>query len=225
MKFTLLILGVVLIGGVIAFLAGCGSHKGDEKSMKLVEPVEPAEPGKAAEPVEVPYVVKEAGLPVGYPPPGPVGRIIVKHYPAYRAAVQQAMTPEGRKTPNGMFSPLFNHIKKNDIAMTAPVEMTYNEGETQPMSMAFLYGDPAWGKTGQDATVQVVDLPPLTVISIGLRGGYDQENFQRGLAQLQQWLKDHPGRYTQAGPARYLGYNSPFIPGFFKYGEVQIPVK
>lgn len=31
-----------------------------------------------------PFMFKEAKLPVGYPPPGPVGEVIVKEYPAYR---------------------------------------------------------------------------------------------------------------------------------------------
>lgn len=37
------------------------------------------------------------------------------------------------------------------------------------------------------------------------------------------WLTEHP-EWTAAGPPRSLAYNSPFVPGFVKYSEVQIPV-
>jgi hypothetical protein len=173
----------------------------------------------------VPFVVKEAELPTGFPLPGPVGRIVVKQYPAYRAAVQSAQTPDGRQSPNGMFNPLFKHITRNDIAMTAPVEMSYQDGDQKPISMAFLYGDPSIGKTGADQSVNVVDLPPVTVLSIGVRGDYDEQTFNTGLAALRQWLKDNPDKFQPAGPPRFLGYNSPFVPSFWAFGEVQIPVR
>ena len=33
-----------------------------------------------------PMMISEAKLPVGFPPPGPVGAVIVKTYPAHRLA-------------------------------------------------------------------------------------------------------------------------------------------
>jgi len=61
-----------------------------------------------------PMMFREAKLPKDFPPPGPVGEVIVKQYPPYRAAWTTA--PAGsRNASNAMFRPLFNHIKKNDI--------------------------------------------------------------------------------------------------------------
>lgn len=64
-----------------------------------------------------PFMFKEAKLPKDFPPPGPVGQIIVKDYPAYRLARVRSGKEGVSGGPNAMFNPLFNHIKRNDIPM------------------------------------------------------------------------------------------------------------
>jgi effector-binding domain-containing protein len=164
-------------------------------------------------------VVPEAKLPKGFPRPGKVGQVVIKQYPAYRAArVNSDSTNQNR-----MFGQLFNHIKKNQIAMTAPVEMTYADQGTS--SMALLYAHPEMGEAGQDGSVEVVDVPASTVVSIGVRGDYEAARFQQYRERLETWLEQNKDQWKPAGPARYLGYNSPFVPDFLKYGEVQIPIQ
>jgi effector-binding domain-containing protein len=174
-----------------------------------------------------PLMFREAALPGGFPPPGQVGEVIVKEYPAYRVA--RTTPPLGSKDPtNAMFRPLFNHIKGNQIAMTAPVEMTYESNpavqEPRPVAMAFMYRDPHMTPTTRESNIEVVDLPPSTVLSITVRGSY-QRSFEKGVAALREWLAQNPGRYEIAGPPRFMGYNSPFVPWFLRMGEAQIPVK
>lgn len=175
-----------------------------------------------------PFYFREAALPEGFPPPGAVGEIVVKEYPAYRAAVLAA-TPE-RSTANAMFSPLFGHIKKNQIPMTAPVELTFpgaaGQGEEapQPEAMAFLYRQPSVGAPGPDGAIVVRDYSPATVLSMAIRGSYTPERFQEGLKRLDAYLDGHP-EFRSAGPPRYLAYNSPFVPWFWKLGEVQVPIE
>ena len=178
-----------------------------------------------------PFMFKEAKLPVGFPAPGPVGQIIVKEYPAYRMARIKRGEGGVQGGPNAMFRPLFNHIKRNDIPMTAPVEMGYPErvapGEVAT-SMAFLYGEPSWGASGADASDQrvvVEDVPAMTVVSIGVRGGYTAANFEKAISKLNAWVQQHAEEVHVSGPPRYLAYNSPFVLGFLKYGEVQLPVE
>lgn len=172
-----------------------------------------------------PWMVSEASLPEGFPPPGPVDEVILKTYPAHRLA---RVTAEGGS--NGMFMKLFRHIERNEIKMTAPVEMTWSEeGEKparDPDAMAFLYGSTAIGTPGADEAdpnVIVEDVPEIQVVSIGLRGAYDEKTFRRGYEKLEAWLAEHP-EWEPAGGPRTLGYNSPFVPNFFKVSEVQIPV-
>ena len=171
-------------------------------------------------------MVSEAKLPQGFPAPGPVGEVIVKTYPAHRLA--RTTTAEGGD--NRMFMRLFGHIKRNEIAMTAPVTMDWSGEPAErggPESMAFLYAEPDLGEAGPDpadAAVTVEDIPEATVVSIGLRGGYGEKTFRKGAEKLDAWLAEHP-EWEPAGPPRMLAYNSPFVPGLLKYSEIQRPVR
>jgi hypothetical protein len=187
----------------------------------------------ATKPPRAPFLIREAALPRDFPPPGPIGVVIVKSYPAYRAArVRASDLPGGGQ--DDMFMSLFRHIQKEDIAMTAPVEMGFAAGDSGPTSrpvphppesMAFLYADPSVGKTEKDGNIAVVDLPAMTVLSVGVRGSYDRARFEEGMEKIDAWIAAHPGEYGVAGPPRFLGYNSPFVPWFMRYGEVQLPVR
>jgi hypothetical protein len=179
----------------------------------------------------------EAPLPEGFPQPGPVGRVIVKEYPAYRAARTPMDDPQrrgGSAGQNSAFNRLFDHITSNDVKMTAPVEMVYDAGVAsldatgpapRPVSMAFLYEHPAQGEAGDDGSVEVVDLPPVTVVSVGVRGYYTAERMRESMAKLEAFLAEHAATWEVAGPVRYMGYNSPFVLPHLRYGEVQIPVR
>jgi hypothetical protein len=177
--------------------------------------------------VRKPMMFAEAKLPAGFPGPGPVGEVIVKTYPAHRLARVRS-TGSGN---DGSFMKLFRHIERNDIKMTAPVEMVMDEQGPDPApasteSMAFLYGDAAIGEPGPDPadpSVVVEDMPELTVVSLGVRGSYREERFADFVEKLRAWLKSHP-EWIPAGPPRTLAYNSPFVPGPLKYAEVQLPV-
>lgn len=154
----------------------------------------------------------EAPLPEGFPEPGPLGRVVVKEYPRYRAA---------RATGGGSFWALFQHINRNDVQMTAPVEMTMDE-EMAETEMAFLYEAPDQGRAGTEGRVRVLDLEPMTVLSVGMRGRRSPEaiDLARG------WIDEHMERegWSVAGKWRTLGYNSPMVPVAMSFWELQIPV-
>ena len=188
----------IVVGGLLFLVASTGISVADEASSSG-------------------FMIPEAKQPKGFPAPGAVNKIVIKSYPAYRAARVSAPAA-GR---NRMFRTLFNHIKNNDIAMTAPVEMTYNE--TGPESMAFLYGDTSIGTTGRDDKVDVLDIPEQKFLSVAVRGAYTQERFNSARARLVEWLGEQE-EWKADGAPRYLAYNSPFVPGMLKYGEVQLPI-
>jgi hypothetical protein len=181
----------------------------------------------AEDTVRAPMMISEAKLPAGFPGPGPVGEVITKTYPAHRLARVRA----GDRGNDGSFMKLFRHIERNEIAMTAPVEMEMavaNGGGAVPRteSMAFLYGSAETGTPGPDPAdpnVVVEDVPEITVVSLGVRGSYREERFADFTAKLEAWLLTHP-EWVAAGPPRTLAYNSPFVPGVLKYAEVQIPI-
>lgn len=181
----------------------------------------------AEDTVRKPMMISEAKLPQGFPGPGPVGEVITKTYPAHRLARVRS----GDRGNDGSFMKLFRHIERNEIAMTAPVEMEMavgDGGETMPKStsMAFLYGSADTGTPGPDPAdpnVVVEDIPEITVVSLGVRGSYREERFAEFTGKLEAWLAEHP-EWVVSGPPRTLAYNSPFVPGVLKYAEVQIPI-
>lgn len=161
----------------------------------------------------------EAEMPQGFPSYTPVGTIEVKTYPAYRKASAAGATA---------FWKLFAHISSNDIAMTAPVEMTYGQLDEQQRgqrSMSFLYGRPDMGEAGPKGLVEVADVEAMTVVSIGARGAHTASSVEAARLQLQAWLKERQGEYRVAGPLRVMGYNSPMVPAERRFFEVQIPVE
>ncbi|MBP7937381.1 MAG: heme-binding protein [Phycisphaerae bacterium] len=183
-----------------------------------------------------PFWIREAKLPEGFPLPGPVGTVVIKEYPSYRMARFAAW--EGQPAhQDTMFWPLFKHIQRNNIAMTAPVEIGYPAAlatrpdaadRAEPVSMAFLYRQPTLGTTGADQAdtrVVVVDVPAMTVLSVGMRGDYTKSRLANALGLLAKWMAENPGCVEVVGKPRYLGYNSPTVPSFLRYGEVQLPVR
>lgn len=163
--------------------------------------------------------VVEAPLPDGFPTYTPVGEIEVKKYPAYRKA----------EASGGVaFWTLFQHISSAGIAMTAPVEMTY-QSDGPPVgrekAMAFLYGDKGIGSPGRKGNVEVVDVPAATVVSLGMRGARSEAILVGAEQRLRVWLEQNKTRYEQAGPIRVMGYNSPFVARDRQFFEVQIPIR
>lgn len=177
-------------------------------------------------------------LPEGYPAPTPPGAIEIKTYPSVRRAEFSASmeTNSGR---NVGFWPLFQHISRRDIAMTAPVEMDYHGLE--PMSldnldnlqrpsswtMSFLYRTTDDGPAGPDERndrVRVVDTEPVTVLAAGYQGVYTFERDANAMTALVAWLDANP-QWEPAGEMRALYYHGPDTPWNKRWAEVQVPIR
>jgi hypothetical protein len=176
----------------------------------------------------------ESPLPAGYPEPTPPGAIDLKRYPAVRRAEFVSSGSPGTGMNMGFF-PLFNHIKRNDIAMTSPVEMDYRgmfDGETGARSqeasmswtMSFLYRTAELAPTGRDGSVVITDRPEIEVLSIGMNGPYGTGVVEKGLGLLHDWLDAHP-EFEIAGDPRAFHYNGPYIANRVKWSEIQLPVR
>lgn len=182
-----------------------------------------------------------APLPIGFPPPTEVGVIEVKQYPEYRA-VTYTHEGEAQVATRVAFNPLFEHISRNQIAMTVPVEARYYDDSRMPspptpplkggiaqfpmsnvVEVSFLYAHPEISPESIDPRVKVVDYPAMMAVSIGLVGPYTWESYQTNLQGLRTFLAEHP-QYEIVGPPRRLLYNSPMTPAAIKRSEVQIPI-
>lgn len=176
------------------------------------------------------YSATSAPLPEGFPAPTAEGEIEIKQYPVYRAATVQ-VTGELASASSRGFSPLFRHISDNGISMTAPVEAQYpiatleadvvTEGET---AVSFLYRNLEIAPEAVAGEVRVEDNAPMTVVSVGVRGGYDYAIYTRGIERLNGWLAENPD-YAVAGAPRRFFYDGPFIPDSLKRSDIQIPIE
>ncbi len=91
------------------------------------------------------------------------------------------------------------------------------------MDMAFLYGSTDLGRTGRDGAVEVLDVPPVTVLSIGMRGEPNDESLRAAKAAIEARMQAEG--LEKAGPWRRLGYNSPMVPNSRRFSEIQVPVR
>ena len=150
-------------------------------------------------------VTMEAPLPEGFPGPGPVGQVVLKEYPSYRMA---------RSSGGSAFGSLFMHIKRNDIAMTTPVEMTMQAeggGELRQQDMAFLYESTEQGRTGRDGRVTVMDRESVKVLSIGLRGPLTTRKMNEAKRSVEASLANAEG-WERSGRLAADGLQQPLRP-------------
>jgi DNA gyrase inhibitor GyrI len=172
------------------------------------------------------YQASSAPIPAGFPTPTPNGRIEVKNYPAYRAATYR-YRGQLSEAANRSFYPLYQHISSNEISMTAPVETRYpaDTGATSgEAEVSFLYRDTDTYPKEVADNIRIEDVPPMTVVSLGLQGGYDFDSYQQGLTRLNEWLAEHPSYRAISSPRRFF-YDGPYVPDPLKRSEIQIPVE
>ena len=148
-----------------------------------------------------------------------VGEFEIKTLPKARLIASQTDAAYF-ENKNRLFRPLFRYISSRDIAMTSPVEAEMNPGTM------YFYIDAEVSNKVLDATenVSVHEVPERLVASLGVRGSYNEYNFNKASAELSAWLLKNPS-YKATGKIRGIFWNGPFIPGFFKRFEVHIPVQ
>lgn len=147
------------------------------------------------------------------------GSIEVKTLPERTVIVAQRDQAYFDKN-NDMFMNLFRYIKKNDVSMTVPVK-----AEMDPGKMYFYVGKKDLSKELKSTdNVKVIVEPELQVLSIGIRGGYSEKNFEQARKKLFDHLEASK-EWKPNGPAYAVYWNGPFVPGFMKQFEVHIPVE
>ncbi len=152
--------------------------------------------------------------------PTPKNKVIVKNIPELTAFEANC---EGNyfANSNQLFRTLFRYLNDNKLAMTIPIEANISPGK-----MIFIVKDAHTAqKLRSTNLVKVVKIPPRTILSIGLRGRYSQENFNKGKKMLQKYLSKNP-KYEQNGAFFAVYWDNPMIvPYFIRKSEINVPVK
>ena len=152
-------------------------------------------------------------------PPSPVGSPELKTLPA-GVLLKASAAGSYFDQSNRLFGPLFNYISKHDIAMTTPVE-----AKIDGAAMYFWVAEGQRGKVaGSSGNVEVIEVPERHVASLGAKGGYSRENFEKTRDALLAWLGARKD-VEPAGPPYAVYWNGPFLPGFMKRYEVHVPVR
>jgi len=147
-----------------------------------------------------------------------VGTCEIKTLPA-RVGLAAEAPGDAFDARGAAFRQLFAYIQEKQISMTVPVEAAVETNR-----MLFFAGAADQEKATPGGAVRVVALPPLTVASLGMRGGYTRSNYEDGMKRLSDWLAIRPEWRTNGAP--YMVYwNSPFVPWFLKRSEIHQPVE
>ncbi len=152
--------------------------------------------------------------------PTPKNKVIVKNIPELTAFEANC---EGNyfTNSNQLFRTLFRYLNDNKLAMTIPVEANINPGK-----MVFIVKDSQTAqKLRSTNLVKVIKIPQRKVLSVGLKGRYSQENFNRGKKMLQDYLNKNP-EYEKNGDFFAVYWDNPMIvPYFIRKSEVNVPIK
>ncbi len=153
-----------------------------------------------------------------FPPTAP-GTIEIKTLPA---GVLLKSSGRGNyfAESNNLFGPLFRYISRHDIAMTTPVEAKIDEA-----AMFFWVAPSERAKVaGNEAGVEVLELPERRVAAAGASGSYSAKNFAATREKLLAWLEQNPD-WRADGEPYAVYWHGPFTPWFAKRSEVHVPVR
>ena len=104
-----------------------------------------------------------------------------------------------------------------------PLSTLESNEKTGEATVSFLYRNTDIYPQEIANNITVEDIPAMTVVSLGLQGGYSYESYQQGLEKLKNWLSENPD-YQMVGKPRRLFYDGPYKPDAAKRSEIQIPV-
>jgi len=122
---------------------------------------------------------------------------------------------------NGLFMRLFRTINDNKVPMTVPVE-----AKMKPGTMVFYLDQGSVSRKDLRLPEGVTrqNLAARTVASIGIRGGYTRESYEKNLVKLREWLKTQK-KYRAVGEPYAVYWNGPFTLAPFRRSEVHLPVQ
>lgn len=168
------------------------------------------------------------------------GKYEIRQYePTIVAEVE--ITGDMRRAGNSGFRPLAdfifgNNTARSEIAMTAPVTRVKSEKIAMTAPVTRTMEDDVWtvafvmpGEFTMDTLpvpnnpdVAIREVPGELMATVKFSGIGREAAFEQRHGALEAWL-DRQG-FEAIGPARYAGYDAPYVPGPFRRNEVMIPV-
>ena len=172
------------------------------------------------------------------------GEIEVRQY-APQIVAEVTVSGNMRRAGNSGFRPLAGYIfgdnqARQDIKMTAPVTrsaaptsqeismtapVTRVESDSGDWVVAFVMPE-EWSMDTlpypNNPDVRLRKVPSELVATIRFSGTGDEASHREKQQQLEGWMVEN--NYQAVGPAKFAGYDPPWIPGIFRRNEVIIAV-
>ena len=212
MNLNSTILASVTLIAFGVFLTACAQRMASDDSEALALPVTVISPTALSV-----NRYEEAPLPLGFAEPTVVMQPMLITVPAHRAVEAQS------------FSQCFQHIKRNDIPMTAPVYMSMeSQGTALPRSMKhmrFLFPSPDTKSSVIVPGARVVDVPEKEVLIMYMQGVMSDDRTLNSLTQMRRYLMEHYPQLRIVSDVQILGYNSPFVLPWKKLWALQLEVE
>lgn len=156
------------------------------------------------------------------------GKVVVRNIPAYpaiEAEVEGSVTKDWERG----FRQGARYVASIENELRWPIVVTYPDWVNQPpqpkarMLVHLILNTQKDFAFPKEKGLAMTDQPSLTVACYSQRGAYTLENFEKGLNEIQAYLKKN--NLTQSGPPRVLYYSNPsWLPSFLLLEEVQVPV-
>ena len=148
----------------------------------------------------------------------PEDEILIRTLPAARWMTAET---DGSYFDNSgsLFGRLFNYIRDNEVSMTVPVE-----GDLTRAQMRFYVGLHDARSLKSTDSVNVEAVPERTVVSLGAKGSYSEDNVNQVRERLETWLAAQT-EWVADGTPYAVFWNGPMTLWLFKHYEVHIPVR
>lgn len=157
-----------------------------------------------------------------------VGKVVVRTIPGY-PAIESEVEGSVEKDWERGFRQGARYVASVENELRWPVVVTYPEWVNQSpqpntrMLVHLILNVQRDFPLPKDKGLAMTDQPMISVACFSLRGAYTLANFEKGLNEIQAFLKKN--HIPQNGPPRVLYYNNPaWLPSFMLLQEVQVPV-
>lgn len=156
------------------------------------------------------------------------GKVVIRTIPGY-PAIEAEVEGDVEKDWERGFRQDARYVASVENELRWPVVVTYPDWVNQSpqpkarMLVHLILNAQKDFPLPKDKGLAMTDQPLMTVACYSLRGAYTLANFEKGLNEIQDYLKKN--NVPQNGPPRVLYFHNPaWWPSFFMLQEIQVPV-
>jgi hypothetical protein len=156
------------------------------------------------------------------------GKVVVRTIPGY-PAIEAEIEGNVEKEWDRGFRQCARYVASINNELRWPVVVVYPDWVAQPpepkarMLVHLILNEQKDFALPKEKGLAMTDQPQQTVVCYSQYGAFTLENFKKGLAEVQNYMKKN--NLVQSGPPRILYFTNPaWIPRWWMLSEIQIPI-